>query len=87
MGTVTAAPTSSGNNKDSNIRANIIADADHITPPCHSENLRPDFGSEDKEMFRLKAGYISLMLSSSANKITWPKIESWLDESYRAGNR
>jgi polyhydroxyalkanoate synthase len=65
-----------------NVRANllnIIADADHITPPCHSENLLPAFGSEDKEMFRLKAGHIGLMLSSSANKITWPKIEAWLD--------
>jgi polyhydroxyalkanoate synthase len=66
-----------------NVRANllnIIADADHITPPCHSEELLPAFGSEDKEMFRLKAGHIGLMLSSSANKVTWPKIESWLDE-------
>jgi len=64
-----------------NVRANllnIIADSDHITPPCHSENLLPAFGSEDKEMARIKAGHIGLMLSSSANKITWPMIESWL---------
>lgn len=64
-----------------NIRANllnIIADADHITPPCHSENLLPAFGSKDKEMVRMKAGHIGLMLSSTANKITWPLIETWL---------
>lgn len=63
-----------------NIKANllnIIADADHITPPCHSENLLPAFGSKDKEMVRMKAGHIGLMLSSSANKITWPLIESF----------
>lgn len=66
-----------------NIRANLInliADADHITPPCHSENLMPAFGSKDKELVRMKAGHIGIMLSSSANKITWPLLESWLDK-------
>jgi polyhydroxyalkanoate synthase len=64
-----------------NVRANLlnfIAEADHITPPCHSENVLPLFGSKDKEIERIKGGHIGLMLSSTANKITWPRIESWL---------
>jgi polyhydroxyalkanoate synthase len=66
-----------------NVRANflnIIAEADHITPPCESENVLPLFGSKDKQVARLKAGHIGLMLSSTANKITWPLIETWLGE-------
>ena len=64
-----------------NVRANLlnfIAEADHITPPCESENTLPMFGSKDKEIERIKGGHIGLMLSSTANKITWPRIESWL---------
>lgn len=64
-----------------NVRANLInfiAEADHITPPCESENVLPLFGSQDKEVVRIKGGHIGLMLSSTANKITWPRIDSWL---------
>jgi len=64
-----------------NIRANLlnfIAEADHITPPCQSETTLPLFGSTDKEIERIKGGHIGLMLSSTASKVTWPKIESWL---------
>jgi polyhydroxyalkanoate synthase len=66
-----------------NVRANllnIIADADHITPPCESENLLPRFGSEDKQFITLKAGHIGVMLSGNAPKVTWPLIEGWLAE-------
>jgi polyhydroxyalkanoate synthase len=66
-----------------NVRANLlnfIAEADHITPPCESENTLPLFGSQDKELERIKGGHIGLMLSSTANKITWPRIETWLRE-------
>ena len=64
-----------------NVRANllnVIAEADHITPPCQSENVMPMFGSKDKEIERIKGGHIGLMLSSTAEKITWPRIEAWL---------
>ena len=64
-----------------NVRANLlnfIAEQDHITPPCESENTLPLFGSKDKEIERIKGGHIGLMLSSTANRITWPRIESWL---------
>ena len=59
---------------------NVIAEADHITPPCESENLLPRFGSEDKEFVKLKAGHIGVMLSGNAPKVTWPLIERWLNE-------
>jgi polyhydroxyalkanoate synthase len=66
-----------------NVRANLlnlIADADHITPPCESENLLPRFGSEDKQFIKMKAGHIGIMLSGNAPKVTWPLIEGWLAE-------
>jgi polyhydroxyalkanoate synthase len=66
-----------------NIRANlinIIADADHITPPCESENLIPRFGSKDKNMVKMKAGHIGIMLSGNAPRVTWPLLEGWLRE-------
>jgi len=66
-----------------NIKANLlnlIAEADHITPPCESENLLPRFGSKDKQMHKLKAGHIGIMLSGNAPRVTWPLIEGWLGE-------
>jgi polyhydroxyalkanoate synthase len=66
-----------------NIRANLlnlIAEADHITPQCESENLLPRFGSNDKQMIKLKAGHIGIMLSGAAPRVTWPLIEGWLGE-------
>src|SRR5262245_39488139 len=32
---------------------NVIADADHITPPCQSEGIMDRIGSRDKELFRV----------------------------------
>lgn len=66
-----------------NLRANllnVIAEADHITPPCESENLLPKFGSKDKTMIKMKAGHIGIMLSGSAPKFTWPLLDGWLSE-------
>lgn len=66
-----------------NIRANLlnlIAEADHITPSCESENLLPRFGSTDKQMVKLKTGHIGIMLSGQAIKTTWPLIDRWLTE-------
>jgi polyhydroxyalkanoate synthase subunit PhaC len=64
-----------------NIRANlltVIADADHITPPCQSEPILAKVGSTDKETFRVNGGHIGIMAGSGAHKVTWPHINQWL---------
>ncbi len=65
----------------SQIRANlltVIAEADHITPPCQSEAIMSKISSKDKELFRVRGGHIGIMAGSGADKITWPHIEGWL---------
>jgi polyhydroxyalkanoate synthase len=57
---------------------NVIAEADHITPPCQSEGLMGRISSQDKELFRVRGGHIGIMAGSGAEKTTWPHIESWL---------
>jgi polyhydroxyalkanoate synthase subunit PhaC len=57
---------------------NVIAEADHITPPCQSEGVMGRIGSTDKEVFRVKGGHIGIMAGSGAEKNTWPHIEHWL---------
>jgi polyhydroxyalkanoate synthase len=57
---------------------NVIAEADHITPPCQSEGVMPLIGSLDKELFRVRGGHIGIMAGSGAEKTTWPHIEQWL---------
>lgn len=70
----------------SKIRANVfnvIASADHITPPCQSEALLSKIGSRDKEVYRIPGGHIGIMAGSSAHRTTWPHIESWLSARSR----
>ncbi len=57
---------------------NVIAEADHITPPCQSEGVMAKIGGRDKELFRVKGGHIGIMAGSGAEKTTWPHIEQWL---------
>jgi polyhydroxyalkanoate synthase len=57
---------------------NVIAEADHITPPCQSEGVMSKVGSQDKELFRVRGGHIGIMAGSGAEKTTWPHIEGWL---------
>jgi polyhydroxyalkanoate synthase len=57
---------------------NVIAEADHITPPCQSEGIMNRIGSSDKEVFRVHGGHIGIMAGSGAEKTTWPHIEQWL---------
>jgi polyhydroxyalkanoate synthase len=57
---------------------NVIAEADHITPPCQSEGVMSRIGSTDKAVFRVKGGHIGIMAGSGAEKTTWPYIEQWL---------
>ena len=68
------------------IRANlltVIAEGDHITPPCQSEALLEKTGSRDREVYRIQGGHIGIMAGSGAPKTTWPHIEQWL--SARSG--
>jgi polyhydroxyalkanoate synthase len=64
-----------------NIKAsvlNVIAEADHITPPCQSEGIMDLLGTQDKEIFRVRGGHIGIMAGSGAEKTTWPHIDEWL---------
>jgi polyhydroxyalkanoate synthase len=57
---------------------NVIAESDHITPPCQSETLLPRVAGVDKQLLRVPGGHIGIMAGSGAVKGTWPQIESWL---------
>jgi polyhydroxyalkanoate synthase len=56
----------------------VIAEDDHITPPCQSETVVEMVGSADKEVLRVSGGHIGIMAGSGAAKGTWPKIDAWL---------
>jgi polyhydroxyalkanoate synthase subunit PhaC len=63
------------------LRANlltVIAEGDHITPPCQSKAILSKVSSKDKELFSVPGGHIGIMAGSGANKRTWPKIDAWL---------
>jgi len=63
------------------LRANlltVIAEGDHITPPCQSEAVLSKVGSTDKEIFHVAGGHIGIMAGSNARKLTWPHIDGWL---------
>jgi len=65
----------------SKLKANVltvIAENDHITPPCQSEGVMAKIGSQDKEVFRVRGGHIGIMAGSGAEKNTWPHIDNWL---------
>jgi polyhydroxyalkanoate synthase subunit PhaC len=65
----------------SQLRANlltVIAEQDHIVPPCQSETIIAKVGSTDKTELRIPGGHIGVMAGSGASKHTWPKIDGWL---------
>jgi polyhydroxyalkanoate synthase len=65
----------------SRIKANlltVIAEGDHITPPCQSKAVMTKVSSKDKELYSVPGGHIGIMAGSGANKRTWPKIDGWL---------
>lgn len=67
----------------SRIRANlldVIALADHISPPCQSESIMQKVSSKDQLLFKVKGGHIGIMAGSGAQKYTWPHINTWLAE-------
>ncbi|MFL5371636.1 MAG: poly(R)-hydroxyalkanoic acid synthase subunit PhaC, partial [Myxococcales bacterium] len=57
---------------------NVIAEDDHITPPCQSDGLVDRIASTDKTVLRVPGGHIGIMAGSGAVKTTWPKIDAWL---------
>jgi polyhydroxyalkanoate synthase subunit PhaC len=64
-----------------NIKANlltIIAEADHITPPCMSKTIIDRVSSKDKTLHYIHGGHIGIMVGSSANRVTWPYMNDWL---------
>jgi polyhydroxyalkanoate synthase len=56
----------------------VIAEADHITPPCQTETVMTKVGSTDKTLMRIPGGHIGIMAGSGASKRTWPQIDNWL---------
>jgi polyhydroxyalkanoate synthase len=57
---------------------NVIAEGDHITPPCQSEAVLEKISSADTEVYRIPGGHIGIMAGSSAPRQTWPHIDRWL---------
>ena len=45
---------------------NVIGNADHITPPCQSEERDDEGRQPDKELFRVNGGHIGIMAGSGA---------------------
>ncbi len=65
----------------SRIRANllnVIALADHISPPCQSETIMEKVSSKDQLLLKINGGHIGMMAGSTAAKRTWPQINEWL---------
>ncbi len=65
----------------SRIRANllnVIAMADHISPPCQSESIMTKVSSQDQLLLKVKGGHIGMMAGSGAMKYTWPHIDAWI---------
>ena len=63
------------------VRANllsIIADRDHITPPCQSEGAFRKFSGPDRTIHHVPGGHIGIMAGSGASKRVWPMIDDWL---------
>ncbi len=65
----------------SKIRANllnVIALADHISPPSQSETIMDKVSSKDQLLLKVNGGHIGMMAGSGAAKRTWPQINEWL---------
>jgi polyhydroxyalkanoate synthase len=63
------------------LRANlltVVAQGDHITPPCQSEEIVSKISSPDAEVYHVAGGHIGIMAGSGAHKRTWPHIDNWL---------
>src|SRR5260221_7178695 len=65
----------------SRIRANllnVIALADHISPPCQSESIMTKGSSKDQLLLKAKEGHIGMMAGRRTSKNTRPHMDSRL---------
>lgn len=56
----------------------IVAEHDHLVPPCSSVTIHDVIGSKDEDVFTFPAGHIGLSVSGKAMKDLWPKVAVWL---------
>lgn len=64
-----------------NIRQPLLvaaASKDNIVPPLSAKGLMEAVASTDKEYLELPGGHISVFSGRQANKVLWPKIDTWL---------
>jgi polyhydroxyalkanoate synthase len=59
---------------------NVIADQDHIVPPCQSEALSEKVASLDVETLRVPAGHVGVVMGRSAKQRFFPQLAAWLGE-------
>jgi polyhydroxyalkanoate synthase len=59
---------------------NIIAQQDHIVPPCQSSGILDRVASADKSQIINPGGHIGIMAGSGARRRLWPQIDAWLAE-------
>ena len=60
---------------------NVIALADHISPPCQSESIMTKASSQDQLLLKVKGGHIGMMAGSAALKCTWPLIMNFHNQN------
>jgi polyhydroxyalkanoate synthase len=64
-----------------NIHQPLLAAAaakDNIVPPLAAKGIMDAVASTDKEYMELPGGHISVFSGRQANKVLWPKIDTWL---------
>jgi polyhydroxyalkanoate synthase len=57
---------------------NVAAASDHIVPLKSTERLTDYIGSEDRELYTVKAGHAGLVAGRSASRGLFPKVGDWL---------
>jgi polyhydroxyalkanoate synthase len=58
----------------------VAAAKDHIVPPLAARSLLDAVASTDKEYVELPGGHISVFSGRQANRILWPKIDTWVTQ-------
>lgn len=57
---------------------NVVAEKDHIVPPCQSQPLMDLVSSRNKEQIILQAGHVGLVAGRDATNKLWPALNAWL---------
>jgi len=58
----------------------VAASKDHIVPPLAAQGLMDAVASTDKEYLELPGGHISVFSGRQANRVLWPKIDTWISQ-------